>query len=479
MLRWLNKILIILLCVLFLISCGFIDLRKIIFSIEPNEPDSILSDSSSPVILKFNTEMNKKNTEKILQVSSDNGVMKGDYFWERNILYFIPVPGWTVGIRYTLSFIGTIESVDGRDLRVEHFVSFYAVNKNSPPLLEWHYPANGAAVGTSDIVLEFIFSRSMDRLSVESALTIEGTGDKTFEWKNENKELKVTVDKALSPWTSYRWNLRDSAKSIDGVPLPKIYSGYFTTNLDKVFPCVVRVFPVLFSGGSWFPTGANIETGLASKQGIAIEFNKPMGENVLRSIRFDPSLSGRTEYLSEKSIVYILTKDPEPETMYTLIVSADTKDSEGLKIGNNYRINFIPDIPFLNILSFSKDSDLVVENITQNARFPVSITPVTGELFFIIRFSFPFSIEEKQNTAQKIILSPFFPRTLLPIALQYVSWIGDDRLAMRWEGLKPGDTETPHYYKLTIPGGKSGISNGMGMYMKEDMIIYLEVVNEK
>jgi hypothetical protein len=479
MLRWLNKALIVLFCGMIFISCGFMDLRQIIFSIEPDKPDSVLSDSGSPVILKFNTEMNKKNTEKILQVSSDIGVMKGDYVWEGNTLYYIPVPGWTAGIRYTLSFLGTIESVDGRDLRVERFISFYAVNKNSPPLLEWHYPADGASVGTDNTVLEFGFSRSMDRLSAESALTIEGIGNKTFEWSNEDRKIKVTVDRALSPWTSYRWKIKDSAKSIDGVPLPKTYSGYFTTNLDQTLPCVVRVFPVLNSGGSWFPTGANIETGLTSKQGVAVEFNKPMGENVLRSIRFDPSLSGRTEYLSEKSIVFIFTKDPEPETVYTLIVSADTKDSEGLKIGSDYRINFIPDIPFLNILSISKDRDSVIEKVTQNARLPVSITPATGELFFFIRFSLPFSMEEKQNTAQKIMLTPFFPRTLLPVALQYVSWIGDDRLAMRWEGLTPGDTETPHYYKLTIPGGKSGISNGMGMYMKEDIVLYMEAVNEK
>jgi len=405
--------------------------------------------------------------------------MKGDYVWEGNTLYYVPVPRWTAGIRYTLSFLGTIESIDGRDLRVERYISFYAVNKNSPPLLEWHYPADGASISTGNTVFEFGFSRSMDRLSVESALTIEGTGNKTFEWSNEDRKIKVIVDKTLSPWISYRWNIRDSAKSTDGVPLPKTYSGYFTTNLDQTLPCVVRVFPVLNSGGSWFPTGTNIETGLSSKEGVAVEFNKPMGENVLRSIRFDPSLSGRTEYLSEKSIVFIFTKDPEPETAYTLIVSADTKDSEGLKIGSDYRINFIPDIPFLSILSISTDSDSVIEKVTQNARLPVSITPATGELFFFIRFSLPFSMEEKQNTAQKIMLTSFFPRTLLPVALQYVSWIGDDRLAMRWEGLTPGDTETPHYYKLTIPGGKGGISNGMGMYMKEDMVLFMEAVNEK
>jgi hypothetical protein len=46
---------------------------------------------------------------------------------------------------------------------------------------------------------------------------------------------------------------------------------------------------------------------------------------------------------------------------------------------------------------------------------------------------------------------------------------------MWWEGLTPG-SEEPHFYKLTIPGGKGGITMTDGTYMKEDFIVYLEAV---
>jgi len=46
---------------------------------------------------------------------------------------------------------------------------------------------------------------------------------------------------------------------------------------------------------------------------------------------------------------------------------------------------------------------------------------------------------------------------------------------MQWVGLTAG-VEEPHFYKLTIPGGKSGISMTDGTYMKEDFIVYLEAV---
>ena len=477
MLRFWNKFFLALLCAIPLSYCGFVDLRPVEMTISPDKTDSLLGEAYSPVILKFDTEMEKNDAEGILQISSDLGVTTGDRFWKGNDLYFVPIAGWTAGIRYTLSLSGTIRAVDGRELRLERFVSFYAINKSAPPLLEWFSPADGESTGTG-AVLELHFSCPMDRLTVESALTFEGIGNKTFEWLADDKMLRVIPDKALSPWTSYRWNLKDGAKSRVGVPLPKTYSAQFITNLDQTLPRVTKVFPVLNSGGRWFPTGMDIKTGLMSGQGIAVEFNKAMGENILRSMRFEPSLTGKTELLSEKSIVYILSKDPEPETTYTLIVSGDTRDSEGLKIGDDYRINFIPDIPFLNVLSFDVNSSPVaIKNFPgTNNKLTIQIDPAAKELKFTINFSLLFTEEEKQNTALKISLSPFFPRTLAPVALQYVNWFPNYTLRMTWEGLEPGNDGEPHYYKLTIPGGKGGINTGEGTYMKEDIIFFLEAV---
>lgn len=468
-----------LLYALYLTSCGFIDLRPISYVINPDTGNTILDDMYSPVTVSFDTEMIKDDAEKILQISSDMGAMRGDYSWNGNTLYFTPIAPWTAGIRYTASFLGTARSADGRELRVEHFVSFYAINKNDPPMLLSHSPENGASIKTGETVFEFVFSREMDKLTTESAITIEGIGSKTFEWSNDERTIRIIADKSLSPWLSYRWNIKESAKSKSGVPLAKTYSGYFTTDQDQVLPYVEKVYPVLFSDGSWYPTGLDIETGLASGQGIAVEFNKPMGENTLRSVRFEPSLTGRTEWLTENSIVYIFTKDLEPETIYTLIVSADTRDAEGLKTGFEYKINFYPDIPFINILSVLQNGGELTENIVSNIILPVRPDPAMGEIFFSIRFSLPFiTIEEKLNTSQRISLIPFFPRTLNSVAIKSINWVSDDCIFIRWEGLKAGDIDATHYYKLTIPGGKGGITNGDGMIMKEDISIFLEAVNE-
>ncbi|WP_461247114.1 Ig-like domain-containing domain [Treponema sp. R6D11] len=458
----------------YLLSCGFADLRPIGITIEPGISDSLLAEAYSPVILTFSAQMEKNEAEGILQVSSDSGVVNGDRFWKDNSLYFVPVAGWTAGVRYTLTLSGTINSVDGREMRLERFVSFYAINKNNRPFLEWYSPSCGESTGTVGVCFEFHFSRPMDRLSVESALSLNGITAKTFEWSDNDKILNVIPESKLSAFTLYKWNLQDSAKSTDGVPLAKTYSSYFTTDIDILLPHVENVYPVINTDGQWFPTGANIETGLMLGQGIAISFNKPMGENVLRSLRFEPSLTGRVDSLSEKSIVYIFTKDPEPEKTYTLIVSGDTQDVSGLKLGEDYKVIFTPDILFLNILSFSAaDVPLVIDKNLSDLILSVPVEPATNEMFLSIRFSLPFKNEEKQNIALKISLNAFFPKTISPTALKKANWVGGDILQMWWEGLTAG-YEEPHFYKLTIPGGKGGITMTDGTYMKEDFIVYLE-----
>jgi hypothetical protein len=452
------------------------DLRPVEVTVHPSASNSLLAEENSPVILRFNTRMVKNEAERILQISSESGLVNGDCSWNDNDLYFVPIAGWTAGIRYNLSLSGTRRALDGRELRIEHFVSFYAVNKNEPPFLEWYSPSDGESTGTG-VCFELHFSRPMNRLSVESALTTEGIVNKTYEWSDNNKELKVSPGEKLSALTLYRWNLKDSAKSTDGVPLAKTYSLFFITDLDKNIPQVNDVYPVINTNGQWFPTGSKIETGLQQGNGIAVVFNKPMSENALRSLRFEPALSGRMEFLSEKSVVYIFTRAPDPEKIYTLIVSGDTTDLSGLKIGDDYKINFTLDMPYLSILSLSvEDISLDIDKNSSVSYLTVPINSAMGEIYIDIRFSLPLeNNEEKQNIALKINLTAFFPKTISPVALKYAGWINDDILRMQWEGISAG-IEEPHFYRLTIPGGKSGIAMSDGTYMKEDFIVYLEAV---
>jgi hypothetical protein len=461
------------------------DLRPIGFSTTPGLMDEVLPEDYSPVLIDFDTEM-MAETKQAVQISAEEGPLEGDFFWEGNRLSFVPLEGWKPGIRYTLSLSGTVYSRDGRELRLDRQIPFYALFRSLPPLLESFSPADGASVEVyagGTVAAEFRFSRPMDRLSVELAFTMEGLGERSFSWTDDDQNLRVIPAKALNPWTVYRWNIGTKAQSREGVPLAKVYSARFCTDGDRTFPFVQRVFPMLRSGAQWFPSAPDLDAGLGPEQGIGFEFNKPLGDNLSQSLRFDPSLPGRIEKISETAFVFIPDRDPEPETVYSLILSGDLRDAGGLRMGSEYTRNFRTDIPFLRIISLdieglpplTPDEDSGDGRLGGPQQGPVDMAG-GGVLRYSIRFSLPFTEDAKREAAFRISLSPFFPGTLEPVALRSLTWLSADLLRMEWEGLKAGTAEEAHYYKLSLPGGKGGLNNGGGMYLREDKFLYLEAV---
>jgi hypothetical protein len=49
---------------------------------------------------------------------------------------------------------------------------------------------------------------------------------------------------------------------------------------------------------------------------------------------------------------------------------------------------------------------------------------------------------------------------------------------MGWEGLEAGTEEEPHYYRLSLPGGRNGISSGYGSFLEKDFYFYFKVVEK-
>ena len=479
--------------------CGFIDLRPIGINTIPEGPWGLLPNAESPVIVGFDTDMDKKTVEKALQIFSPWGVADGELRWYGRELKFFPAAPWLPGIRYALRLSGTVSAEDGRELLLSREIPFFAVSRAVLPYVKSFSPGDGASVSVSSpAVLELKFSVSMDRPSSEAALKLDIPGTKVLDWLDDDRTLIVRSDSFLNPWTVYKWSLSDKALSREGSPLAKEFSGRFVSDLDREFISVVRLVPLIppepFSGfiaeeketgsgnepwlwGSWIPAGLGLEQGLGSGHGIGIELSKAADEDSLRrAFGFVPALPGRVEILSPVSAVYIPSKDPEPETVYSLRISGALKDLSGLRMGEDYAEWFSADIPYLKILSLTSDENDAGDEPKPGIVFPVQVN-AGGTIRLFFHFSPLFDTlnpSVREECAFKISLRPFFPAVLPPLSLRTALWLTAEKLLMEWDGSEGGLPGENHFYKLIIPGGPAGIQNGKGSYLKEDLALYLE-----
>jgi hypothetical protein len=464
-------------------GCGFIDLRPIGYASFPDSNGAVLPEKDSAVGIRFDTDMDRLETQKAFSVSCGGITVKGDIRWNGRELCFVPLEGWQPGLRYTLSFAGTIFALDGREARSALYVSFYALSRAELPYLVSFSPEDGGSTGVSPdegALLRLNFSVPMDRLSVEDALSINGLNERKLHWFNDDSTLEVVSGKNLSPWTVYRWTLTTAALSREGAPLAKEAGASFVTDADRLLPDVIEVSPLIrtdpATGLYWQRTGKALEDGLGSGQAIGIVFNKAMTDSVLQAIRFEPALAGRSEWWTDKAVVFVPERDPEPETAYTLIVSK-TADRSGLGMENERRFYFIPDIPYLRVLSLNAGGPVLTEP-ENGSLCSALMTMPDGIIALSIRFSHSFTVEAKAAAVLALRLEPYFPGILPQPGLRSARWWSNDTLILEWEGAEPGTDEEVHYYRLVLPGGRGGLADGKGSYLREDYRFILEATDE-
>lgn len=470
-------------------NCNFMDLRPIKYSITPSSQNTILASAETPVSIQFETEMRRSEVEKILNVSSGAGQTEGDIIWQANKLLFYAAGGWKPGVRYTLKFEGVFFAKDGREDKADDTVHFYAATNSKAPVITNFSPADGESTGVTPqggARLSLLFSCDMNKISVEDALVIEGVNetDRRIVWISGH-EVEVTSIQKLNAWTNYRWTLGKEALSAEGVAISKPYSAAFITNSDMVLPKVQRVFPMINSGNYWSDTGLSIRTGLGFGHGIGIDFSKDMDAgSALRGVQIEPALQGRVEQLTPRRFVFIPDKAPEPSKRYMIVIRGETKDSFGLALNDDYKIDFIPDIKFLKVKSIyasgsatgsGADDDYIEDAaVTDGALLQPRISAADKNCILEIEFSMAINAAQKAVIPNLVNFAPHFPQSLRRTDTQSINWKSDFILEIEFVNLVPGTAAVPHYYKLNIPGGSSGIQNGTGDYLENSLSIYLE-----
>ena len=297
--------------------------------------------------------------------------VRGEFEWSENdtVLTFTPDEGFHINRTYQLNLHPTLESNSG--LTFSTIQRWQLKTQNTPQVI-LRLP-NGMVIAERQPEFALTFNRTMDRASVEAAVSIEPAVEYTMAW--DDKTLNLTVNEPLTFGTEYAFSIGKTAVDEDGLHLAQAYT--WTAELDEPL-----------NGVSW-PTASN------HLSPIILHFNYPMDIDQLTEVlEIKPAISGKLSWSDDyKRVVLEPEKQLPADTTYTISFTSPLRDVAGFALPQPAAVTFTtPPV----ILSATPRGDANHPADTVKIRFDRLMDPASTEAAFQIEpaVSGSFSWEE-------------------------------------------------------------------------------------
>lgn len=176
------------------------------------------------------------------------------------------------------------------------------------------------------------FNIAMDPASTESGFSLAGPGGQNipgqFTWNNSHTQLAFKPKDLLDRNATYTVTIKGTAQARGGVGIGKDFSANLST------------FPALRVTGST-PGQNQTLSGPGGFDAVQIFFNAPVKSNLPNKwFSFSPELTSFNAYPNETGTQLTLNAYFQPDTTYTLTVSADLQDAWGQPLGQPFQVTF-------------------------------------------------------------------------------------------------------------------------------------------
>lgn len=452
-------------------SCSFITFERLHIRTNVSEYGCILNEPS--IRVDFSIEPVHRSIEEITALKAANKAVQADFEWNGSSLYIKPHKGWEKGRAYTLTLDGNAEMKDKRFYKVFSDNYFYYGSTTDYLILQSYEPQKEATIQNKE-PLVLLFNKSVNRNSFHDVFNI--TPSLAYSVLFEENDTKITIT-PQNTWPIngvYTWSIKN-LKAKDGYPLHPGDTYRFFTPTDSEHPTVISVCPVTQTlAGFQFDTGTNIDLHIREKKAIGFIFSKQPDYDSLRSaFSIEPSLKG---YLlpdpdDKKRYIYIPQENYGIHERYRIKISTSLTDTTGLPLVREFEKFFTSADEFLTI------SEIKINNMPV-AFGPKHTAPITDihmsaePLTVSIRFST--AISDTPALIKNISLSPVFPATANSPHVESVHWdpTGTETTTI-WKNFSYNSPGIDNFYTLTIPGTKSGITNGSGSYMEDTICAHI------
>lgn len=292
----------------------------------------------------FSKEMDHRSCENAFELSYNNQKLDGDFSWDHNVLVFLPKQKLKSGYKYFISMKKIAKDSKGRQLKQNYLTDFVVGIKDVFPVVTDIEPRDSQIVLNDKTNIVILFSKEMNKKSVEDNFSITPGVEGVFSWLNAYK-LKFTQISKMTYSTEYKIKINKGVLDIDNYEMQQDFISFFIfgTNFSKTIlegvyqygdisqPVSLRFF-------------SNNQQGVSKFSDLVFLYNNDLDfQSFKDNFSIAPNVEGSFEKTSDiegYKIIFKPEKNFYQNTKYYINISQGVKDIYQMDI-DSFNIYFV------------------------------------------------------------------------------------------------------------------------------------------
>lgn len=466
----------------------------VILSYTPlNEQNSV--SPNSEISIMFSKDMNKTVTEGSFTLRNGSLSVDGIFSWIDKMLVFRPKSALSQSGQYRFTILASkAESTEGVNLIRDFSSNFYVNEDSEQPQMISSTPTNGSVGVQTNTTIQLTFTKAMKLSSILTNISSSPQINFDFPAASLSGDGKTVTLILLSPLafgTSYTLTIPASIQDSSGNALVKSYQLNFTVGNDFVKPNFTELSSTTVT--NFVGTEYITIPGFEKDDSFFLQFDEPILPSSMNdSISFTPTVSYTVQDVSANSTRFRITPNSvlDIDTVYQMKISDQIRDIQNNNLVKTYVYNIKVNGPrsrpiwirgiYLDQATTSQINTGIISNLSSDGGVGPNYNLETGTNGFYVYFcrgetlatcdttSSPRDLNLQLSSIDFDVRYDFGPNVgspYLSIPLN-VSPLPADRYLIRTRlySFAPN----PSTYMFTIKGGKQGVIDQYGNYMKQD-----------
>lgn len=454
--------------------------RPTVVSVSPEGGDSsVLHDSR--IVVQFSSSMDTVKTNEEFSLSSGSGRADGYYQWSGDCrtLTFTPKQYLAMAEKYTIRVTGSAEDSRGNDLKDEFISTFYTGGDLGRPAVLSYSPAANSIGNPESCAVTIVFSEPVLMNTVYSGISISPSVEGIFTADADGAVVTFTPRYGFSFGNTYTVNISAGVKDEAGNPLLVPAAFRFTVGDDFTKP-VLSAYQLL--DPHLLLSESHIVSG-AEKDGIIIlDFSEEIiTDNLESAVSISPAADFfvSCETVAESGITFTrgkinFTENLSGEETYTLRINSTVKDLQNNPLDHDYRFLFRTDGPgsirpvVVSIGDMQSDYEI---DVWSHGTIPVLNWGKSGLTGLYDEIGIEFSNSINPSTLIiRVERAAGDGGTPSAVNIDWPASVNPAFSKVKFGLYKVLEGNT---YRIIIKGGKNGLRDYSGNYMKDD---YMQLV---